>query len=84
MNIDATVIIAALLNFLAMVITVTSTNSKTKALIEYKLDELRKHVEKHNKVVERMYNIEAVSERREEQIKVINHRIEDLEEEMKK
>ena len=84
MNIDATVIIAALLNFLAMVITVTSTNIKTKALIEYKLEELTKHVEKHNKVVERMYNIEAVSERREEQIKVINHRIEDLEEEAKR
>lgn len=84
MNVDATVIIAALLNFLAMVITVTSSNSKTKALIEYKIEQLTKHVEKHNKVVERMYNIEAVSERREEQIKVINHRIEDLEEEVKR
>jgi hypothetical protein len=83
MNIDITVIITALINFVAMIITVTTSNDKTKALINYKLEELTKHVEKHNQVVERMYNIEAVSERRDEQIKVINHRLEDIEEEMK-
>lgn len=49
---------------------------KTRALMEYKLNELTKRVEKHNSVVERTYILE-------EKMKVANHRIEDLEEEHK-
>lgn len=45
----------------------------------YKLDELTKRVDKHNNVVERTYNIEERLSVQEEQIKVANHRIEDLE-----
>lgn len=45
---------------------------KTRALMEYKLDDLAKRVEKHNSVVERTYILE-------EKMKVANHRIEDLE-----
>ena len=52
---------------------------KTRALMEYKLDELTKRVDKHNNVVERTYNIEERLSVQEEQIKVANHRIEDLE-----
>ena len=52
---------------------------KTRALMEYyKLDELTKRVDKHNNVVERTYNIEERLSVQEEQIKVANHRIEDL------
>lgn len=47
---------------------------KTRALMEYKLEELTKKVEKHNSVVERTYILE-------EKMKVANHRIEDLEKE---
>ena len=49
---------------------------KTRALMEYKLDELTKRVEKHNSVVERTYVLE-------EKMKVANNRIKDLEEENK-
>ena len=49
---------------------------KTRALMEYKLDELTKKVEKHNSVVERTYILE-------EKMKVANNRIKDLEEEHK-
>ncbi len=52
---------------------------KTRALMEYKLDELTKRVDKHNNIVERMYNLESKAEVQEEQIKVANHRIADLE-----
>ena len=45
---------------------------KTRSLMEYKLDELTKRVEKHNSVVERTYILE-------EKMKVANHRIDDLE-----
>ena len=48
-------------------------------LIEYKIEELRKAVEKHNSIVERTYELEKKAEVVEEQIKVANHRIDDLE-----
>ena len=50
---------------------------KTRALMEYKLDELTKRVDEHNHVVERTYSIERELSIQKEQI---NHRIEDLEE----
>ena len=52
---------------------------KTRALMEYKLDELTKRVDKHNNVVERTYSIEQRLSVQEEQIRVANHRISDLE-----
>ena len=62
----------------AIIVGVLSSN-KTKALIEYKLDELTKKVEKHNNVIERTYKLEELTALQEEKIKVANHRIEDLE-----
>ena len=41
--------------------------------------ELTKRVDKHNHVVERTYSIERELSIQKEQIKVANHRIEDLE-----
>lgn len=46
-------------------------NSKTQAVTEAKLDELTREVREHNSFAQRVPVIE-------EQIKVINHRIEDL------
>lgn len=54
-------------------------NDKTVALIDYKLTELTKRVDKHNNVIERTYRLEEASAVQEEQIKAANHRIEDLE-----
>lgn len=48
------------------------TNSKTQAVMETKVDELTREVREHNNFAKRMPVVE-------EQIKVINHRIEDLE-----
>lgn len=52
---------------------------ETVGLISYKLEELAKHVEKHNKVVERMFAAEKRLDVLEERGKVANHRIDDLE-----
>lgn len=52
---------------------------KNRALLEYKLDELTKKVEKHNSIVERTYKLEEQAALQEEKIKVANHRIDDLE-----
>ena len=54
-------------------------NDKTVALIDYRLSELTKQVEKHNSLVERTYRLEESGKIHEEKIKVINHRIADLE-----
>ena len=54
-------------------------NSKTIALIDYRLDELTKQVEKHNTIIERTFKLEEAVRVDEEKIKVANHRIEDLE-----
>lgn len=56
-------------------------HNETIALIEYKLDELTKRVDKHNNVVERTYELEKHVEIDEEKLKVMNHRIQNLERE---
>lgn len=52
---------------------------KNRALIEYRMTELEKKVDKHNNLIERTYNLEQDAAVLKEQIKVANHRIEDLE-----
>lgn len=53
---------------------------KTRSLMEYKLDELTKRVDKHNNTIERTYHLEEQMALQEEKMKVANHRISDLEE----
>lgn len=48
-------------------------------LTNYRIEQLEKRVEKHNNLVERTYGIEEKLEVHEEKFKVINHRIDDLE-----
>lgn len=54
-------------------------SNATRNLIEYKLSELTKRVDKHNNVIERVYKLEQDSAIMEEKIEVANHRIADLE-----
>ncbi|MCQ2969886.1 MAG: hypothetical protein MJ191_07265 [Clostridium sp.] len=72
-------IIAVIITGLVNVIIAAFSNSKTKALIEYKLEELTKRVDKHNNVIERTYKLEEFASVFEEKVKVANHRIDDLE-----
>jgi len=48
-------------------------------LTTYRIQELEKKVEKHNNVIERVYNLEKHEAVLDEELKVANHRIEDLE-----
>lgn len=48
-------------------------------LTRYRLEQLEKKVEVHNKVIDRVYKLEERTELQEEKIKVANHRIEGLE-----
>lgn len=48
-------------------------------LTNYRIEQLEKKVEKHNSVIERVYKLEKQEAVIEEEIKVANHRIGDLE-----
>ena len=76
-------IIVALLSLVGTMAGVYFSNRKTSALIAYRLEQLEEKVNKHNQVVERTYRLEERSELQEEKIKVVNHRIKDLENEVR-
>lgn len=50
-------------------------------LTNYRIEQLEKKVDKHNTVIERTFKLEEAQAVLSEQIKVANHRIEDLEKE---
>ena len=66
-------IITAIITGGVTLLGVRSANGKSQAVTETKLDELTREVRDHNNFARRMPVVE-------EQIKVINHRINDLEE----
>ena len=48
-------------------------------LTNYRIEQLEKKVEKHNQVIDRVYELEKRDEVEKEEIRVINHRVADLE-----
>ena len=65
-------IVVALISGAVTLLGVLIANSRSQAVTETKLDELTREVREHNNFARRMPVVE-------EQIKVINHRISDLE-----
>ena len=65
-------IIVAIITGGITLVGVLRANQKTQAVMETRIDELTREVREHNNFARRMPVVE-------EQIKVINHRIEDLE-----
>ena len=65
-------IVAALITGLVTLAGVLIANSKSQAVTDVKIEELTREVRKHNSFAEKIPVIE-------EQIKVANHRIDDLE-----
>ena len=65
-------IISAILTGAVTLVGVLIANGKNQAVMETKVDELTREVREHNNFARRMPVVE-------EQIKVINHRIDDLE-----
>ena len=65
-------VITALITGGLTLLGVLVSNGKTQAVMETKVEELTREVREHNNFAKRMPVVE-------EQIKVINHRIEDLE-----
>lgn len=81
-----TEIAVALIALIGVIITNVIGSKETKKTIKantdltiYRIDQLERKVEKHNQVVERVYVLERKDAVEEEELKVINHRIADLE-----
>ena len=76
---DSTIlsILSAVIAGAVSLIGILISNGKSQAVTDTKLEELTREVRAHNNFAQRMPVVE-------EQIKVINHRIEDIEEELKK
>ncbi|MBR2716203.1 MAG: hypothetical protein IKD79_00515 [Oscillospiraceae bacterium] len=72
-------IIVALITGGLSLLGVYLANRKSAAVIEYRLQELEKKQDKHNKLIERTYILEDRANVMEEKMKVANHRIDDLE-----
>ena len=56
-----------------------SENEKTKSLIMYRIDQLERKQDKYNHLQERVFKLERMSAVADEEIRVANHRIADLE-----
>ena len=64
---------APLISAGAAIVVSAIQNRKTVNLIEYKLEELTKRVEKHNSVIERTYKLES-------KVAVVEQRLDDMKE----
>lgn len=70
-------IVAAIITGIVTLAGVLIANSKSQAVTDIKIEELTREVRKHNSFAEKIPVIE-------EQIKVANHRIDDLEQQSRK
>ena len=72
-------VLVALLSFAGTLIGTIGGILAANRLTTYRLERLEKQVEKHNQVIDRVYKLEQADAVEEEELKVINHRIRDLE-----
>lgn len=73
----STEIAVSVITLIGTILTVYGGNKLTA----YRIEQLEKRVNKHNNLIERTFKIEERLTRDEEQIKVANHRLEELEHE---
>lgn len=72
-------VVVALITLLGSAIGTIGGIFATNKMTAYRIEQLEKKVDKHNQVVERMYEAEKNISVISEEIKSVNHRIEELE-----
>lgn len=79
-------LITSVFTLAGVIITVKNGNKKTQQSVKehtdltiYRIEQLEKKQDKHNNVIERTYKVEDRLNVIDEKLKVVNHRIDDLE-----
>ena len=75
---DSTIIVAVISGLFTLVGTLGGILASSR-LTAYRIEQLEKKVDKHNQVIDRVYRLEQRDAVFDEEIKVANHRINDLE-----
>lgn len=75
------VIIVGALTLIGTIVTVSVGNTSTRKILSYRMEQVEKKMDKHNCLIERMYKVEERCSISENEIKVANHRLSDLEKE---
>ena len=76
---DSTITVAVISGLFTLVGTLGGILASSK-LTAYRIEQLERKVDKHNQVIDRVYRLEQRDAVFDEEIKVANHRINDLEE----
>ena len=76
---DSTIIVAVISGLFTLVGTLGGILASSE-LTAYRIEQLERKVDKHNQVIDRVYRLEQRDAVFDEEIKVANHRINDLEE----
>lgn len=72
-------IVVAIIAFAGTILGTFGGILTSNKLTTYRISELEKRVDKHNNLIERTFRLEEEQKVQQEQIKVANHRIGDLE-----
>ena len=75
---DSTIIVAIISGLFTLVGTLGGILASSR-LTAYRIEQLEKKVDKHNQVIDRVYRLEQRDAVFDEEIKVANHRLNDLE-----
>ena len=74
-DVVVTALISGLCVAIPSIVATVFTNSKHQELIEYKIDQLEKKVDKHNSVIERTYDLERTVQTLEDKLSDLSERI---------
>lgn len=74
----STALATVIVGLISLLGTLIGSYSGTK-LLAYRIEQLEKQVEQHNHLIERMYKVEETTAILTNDMKVANHRIDDLE-----
>lgn len=73
------VVIVGLLSLVGTIIGTLGGIIATSRLTTYRIEQLEKKVDKHNNLIERTFELETATEVIQNDIKAVNHRIDNLE-----
>ena len=74
-------IIVAIITGVLTLAGVLISNSRSDAVQNERIEQLRTEVKKHNNLIERVFHLEAKTDRHDDEFKRVNHRLEELEKE---